>query len=186
MMVNGDTWLLNIRQELYNIGLGYIWESNVVDNTSFIIIKNRLCDIFQQKCQETISSSPKGHIFQYLTNVFTLQNYIVKVNNRQFQKELTRIRTSSHKLNIENGRFRNIVRNERKCTKCNLEEIEDEYHFVIACPFYQEIRQNLIKPYYRKKPSVYKFIQLLCTSNVTDLNNLGKYLLKANKLRETI
>ena len=35
---------------------------------------------------------------------------------------------------IELGRHNNIPRNERKCTLCNLNDIEDEFHFVLKCP----------------------------------------------------
>ena len=38
--------------------------------------------------------------------------------------------------------------------------------------------------YYYKHPSVYRFIQLLTTSNNKELKNLGKYLVQAHTIRD--
>ena len=37
---------------------------------------------------------------------------------------------------------------DRKCTLCNMNEIEDEYHFILQCPIYETIRKQYIKKYY--------------------------------------
>jgi hypothetical protein len=37
--------------------------------------------------------------------------------------------------------------------------------------------------YYRQMPSCFKLVQLLSVRNIKELNNLGKYLLLAEKIR---
>jgi hypothetical protein len=44
------------------------------------------------------------------------------------------VRVSAHPLNIETGRYKNIIRSERKCRNCSEGDIEDEKHFVVDCP----------------------------------------------------
>jgi len=58
------------------------------------------------------------------------------------------------------------------------DDIEDEFHFVLKCKIFQDFRNYLIKPYlyYWKKPSMYKFIQLLSSNNIRELCNLGIFL----------
>ena len=63
------------------------------------------------------------------------------------------------------------------------EDIEDEFHFILKCPFYVELRKRYIKHYYYTKPSVFKLVQLLSAENTKELNNLGKFLVQAEKLR---
>ena len=63
-------------------------------------------------------------------------------------------------------------------------DIEDEFHFILTCPLYENIRQVYIKLYYCRNPSMYKFIQLLKNENTTHLKNLAKYIIEAFKLRE--
>ena len=183
MLNQNDIWLMNVKEELYRIGLGYIWENPDFYGKPFDLVKSRLLDIFRQECFNKISTSPKGHLYQYIPDSFCLQFYIKKVTNTKFQKEITKIRTSSHTLNIEKGRYRNIERNDRKCTLCDRNDIEDEFHFSLLCPFYADLRILYIKKFYRIRPSVFKFLQLLRTNNIKELNMFGKYLHLANKRR---
>ena len=65
-------------------------------------------------------------------------------------------------------------------------DIEDEMNFIQKYPVFQGVRKFLTKSYYWKKPSMYKFIQLMSTNNLTELPNLGKYILRALKLRSDL
>ena len=55
---------------------------------------------------------------------------------------LSQFRIPAHDEEIEKGRHRNVNfrRSERKCKLCNLSVTENEYHFLLACPFYRKIR----------------------------------------------
>jgi hypothetical protein len=66
--------------------------------------------------------------------------------------------------------------NYRICNMCNNNDIEDEYHFILECSKFVEIRRKYIKPYYCINPSAFKITQLLSLQNIKELNNLGKYL----------
>ena len=95
---------------------------------------------------------------------------------------ITKYRLTAHKLSIETGRYYNAPRENRICPLCLTDE-EDEYHFIFICPFYIDLRKLYIKQYFWKRPSVYKLIQLFTSENVKELNGLGLYLHKAEKLR---
>ena len=43
------------------------------------------------------------------------------------------MRTSSHNLPIETGRYQNLNRNERFCSMCDLNEIGSELHVLFIC-----------------------------------------------------
>ena len=53
---------------------------------------------------------------------------------------LAQLRSGTLPLNIETGRFRNIDVENRKCTLCNHNEVENEVHFVCECPVYDDHR----------------------------------------------
>ncbi len=75
---------------------------------------------------------------------------------------LSRLRLSSHCLNIEVGRYHpRVPRHRRYCTQCNTLDIEDEYHFILICSKYRQIRLLHIPPYYRVNTNMAKFIQLM-------------------------
>ena len=51
-------------------------------------------------------------------------------------------RISNHKLEIENGRYKNITRDKRFLEYCDSNEIEDVYHFVLKCQNCKKIREK--------------------------------------------
>ena len=79
---------------------------------------------------------------------------------------MAKLRFSSNKLNIEIGRHNKIDRQDRKCIRCNLNDIEDEFHFVLVRPDYVNLRNAYIPKYYSNRPSVLKFIELVQTNNI--------------------
>ena len=52
------------------------------------------------------------------------------MNNFHYKRSTCRLRISSHRLQIETGRYRNVPRDERICQKCSENEIEDEQLFL--------------------------------------------------------
>ena len=93
-------------------------------------------------------------------------------------------RCSSHKLLIEQGRHVNIERMLRLCQNCNSNVIEDEYHFLLACPAYRHLRIKYLKKYYYTWPSINKFKLLLSTQSKNIIQNIAKYLDEAFKIRK--
>ena len=47
-------------------------------------------------------------------------------------------------INTEIGRYRSIPIEARLCRLCNMNEIEDEIHFLFRCPTYNVQRNNMV------------------------------------------
>ena len=58
-----------------------------------------------------------------------------------------------------------IARNQRLCFACNTNEVEDEYHFLIVCPFFADVRKLFFKKYFYTRPSMLKYKNLMNTNN---------------------
>ena len=184
MIKCNDAWITGIKNELNSLGLLYLFEDPCTsDKVIYNLIESRIKDVYAQTLLANISESPKGRLYQHLIDYFTLQSYLRKPINPLYRNYISRFRLSSHTLKIEQGRYTNDRKENRKCTLCDLNDIEDEFHFVLKCPFYSLLRKQYIKEYYYKKPSVFKMIQLFSVQNVTELCNLGKYLHLATKKR---
>ena len=120
---------------------------------------------------------------------FHTELYLDAVDNPKYRNAITRIRTNSHTLEIERGRFTKpkTPLTERKCSVCNV--VEDEVHFVCACSIYENERKVLFS-YIDKTYSNFhmlnnndKFIHLFAMENRMCINLLGKYLYNAFRLR---
>ena len=87
-----------------------------------------------------------GHIhltlYREIKSTFEISPYLLKMKNRKYRNAIAKICLSSHQLAIDKGRHANIERNERKCFQCT-DEIEDEFHFILSCPVYEDLRKNI-------------------------------------------
>ena len=59
---------------------------------------------------------------------------------------------------------------------CDLNDLGDEYHYVMICPVFKDIREIYLKKYYINRPSVFKFTALMQSKNRNILTNLAKFI----------
>ena len=80
-------------------------------------------------------------------NTFKTESYLFHFLSRQHRSFIAQLRLGILPLRIETGRFENIKDSltgrfcklkveERKCQICNLDDIEDEKHFLCICQVY--------------------------------------------------
>ena len=83
-------------------------------------------------------------------------------------------------------KLRSLPYDERLCNLCQRQDLEDEYHLVLICPVYIELKNNIIKKNYFGRPNMDKFMQLVTTNNKCILKKLAMYLHHAFILRKTL
>ena len=149
------------------------------------VFKMRLSDMFQQEWHGRICDSTRATFYRTFKDQITFSPYLDGVSSKLYRISLSRLRTSSHRLGIEIGRWRRPVlpREQRKCPRCN--KIDDEYHFLLECCILKDLRTQLIPAYYWKRPTMFKCIQLLNSSDKT-LNKLAKYVHRGFMLKSWI
>ena len=177
-----------MRTLLYTHGFGYVWEdpSLVNPNTSLIMFKQRLIDTFVQQWSVDVANNNVLCLYKHFKINFEYEYYLDCCKYRKFRETLTQLRLSSHQLRIETGRHgqRRIDRSERKCQICNSDDLEDEYHFVLICAAYTDLRLKYIPVYYRHRPSVDKFTRLMNTLKPRLIRNLSYYVYYAFEKRK--
>ena len=65
--------------------------------------------------------------------------------DKKIISQYSKLRLSSHRLNIEVGRYRRTPVNLQMCNICSSSDIEDEFHLMCVCPKYSDIRNNLFE-----------------------------------------
>ena len=73
---------------------------------------------------------------------FKKEKYLSIINNVDIRKCLTSFRISTHKLEIEVGRYKHISATNRICKICSSGEVEDERHLIFSCNKYSSVRQS--------------------------------------------
>ena len=83
------------------------------------------------------------------------------------------------------GRHNGTLMEHRLCTHCesrNNVVIEDEYHFLLCCPKYRELRDMYIDPVYHTNVTFEKFTMLMSSNDCNTLRNLALFVYHAFKL----
>ena len=181
-----QSWINKVKDLLDKNGFTEVWYNpHLIHKEKFLaILKRRLIDNFIVDLRAGLNHSTSMSLFREIRETFDLSSYLLKLQNRKQRNAITKLRLSSHSLYIETGRHTGVARENRKCILCNKNDLEDEFHFVLKCPLYQELRTTYIKRYYTNNPSMYKFLELL-NSKGKCLKNLALYIIKAFEVRNT-
>ena len=135
-----------------------------------------------QNWRAGIISTPKLNYYKDFKVEFKYEEYLDYISNSKHRIELTRFRLSAHNLEIETGRFNNINRDNRICTVCNSNMIETEYHFLLCCTYYSDIRTKFIRN--PSWPTYYKFLNILRSQSKTATRNLARYIYHVTMKRD--
>ena len=93
---------------------------------------------------------PKLDFYNTLKTIFKQEKYL-DISEPSHKRSLTKLRASSHRLNIEIGRYgkQPLPREERICKYCelkhNLKVIDDEVHVIENCPLYEDDHRTIIR-----------------------------------------
>ena len=82
-----------------------------------------------------------------------------------------------------------LERTDRKCPFCK-SVIEDEFHFIITCPLYENERNSLFLAcdenfmHFETMSNDTKFIFIMSNEDIYVTSNLGAFIFKSMKIRE--
>ena len=106
------------------------------------------------------------------------------------KKAISKLRKGNHRLTIETGRWTNIVRENRICTQCSQNKVEDEYHFIFDC-YKHTVERNIAFEKIKNKTGINLFdttqqienLKILFKSDSPCAQNIiGKYSKLCSKL----
>ena len=176
-------WVTQVKSVLYEHGYGYVWLSEEINNVKLESIKKRIFDNYYQKWYSDINNSSKLKSYSIFKHTFNREKYLDVIKERHLKTSLAKFRTSAHQLAIETGRYTNTPQNERHCKSCNMNLIESEYHFLLVCPKYRELRSKYFTSYFCHSPSLNKFDSLMSSNSKKTIYNIAKFIYYANKIR---
>ena len=182
----GLEWVNRIKYCLSENGFGYTHLQNDVHN-AHIKLGARQVDIFNQTALSNIANpDSKLRTYSLVKNTPGTENYLLNIVNNKYRQAVSKLRLSNHDLMIEKGRHKGVGKNERFCPFCANTSIEDEIHFVVTCPIFSTLRNDLLtdqekaiinSPHLLEKQ---KFVSLLGDPSLS----VAKFICKAFQLRD--
>ena len=122
--------------------------------------------------------------YRHFYSSFDVQFYVRCMLPIHLTRILAILRYSAHTLRVEKGRHNDTPYQQGLCIFCTNNQIEDEFHLVLQCPFYSDLRLRYIpKRYIKQHPSVQDFYLLMQCKNESIITRLAQYLIVAFQKR---
>ena len=126
-----------------------VWEHHRVENANRLIKQVKLCLINTYKVDWSIKARNSIKLRTYIKFKFehSVGEYLFYIPDTRWMKALSRLRMSSHMLEIERGRHvkpQKLPLEQRICQRYTSNSIDDEIHFLITCPYFFTQRTSLL------------------------------------------
>ena len=177
-------WLSSVKDIFEEVGVLQNFELKTCCDIPYC--RRMLMEKYNEDWNQLLGAKPKLRTYRNIKNKFCPESYTLLNLKRNERSVLAQIRCGILPIHIETGRFVNIKAEDRICTLCNANEVEDEYHFLFYCQLYEFEREN----FYRELRTSYP--------NIDQLNNpcklrflfnmeprkLGKYAVRIWDIRQ--
>ena len=110
------------------------------------IFYSRSTNYYLEKWTQDKGKSSKLAIYHSFKSELEPERYLL-MSNWSCISSLARFRCSNHKLVIEEGIHNALNLENRPCKFCDSIQvcvIEDEFHFLLICPLFNELKDNYI------------------------------------------
>ena len=145
------SWVVGLKQILEVNGMSSFFLNDYDDKPCFVNKRlfQTLCDQFHQNAFETIrNEDSKLRTYAVFKTLNGFEKYLLHIKNPKTRSTITKLRLSNHNLLIETGRHKKGKWEKKKemriCPLCH-EGIEDEAHFLLYCPIYNRLREELFR-----------------------------------------
>ena len=121
-------------------------------------------DCYLQKWNQNLSDTSKADSYREYKTLLAPEKYLSLNLSYSQKKSIARFRTSTHNLMIEKVMHLGLDRTCRLCPLChanNISVVETEFHFLIECSTYENIRIDVFGNNYFTHRDIYTFNRLM-------------------------
>ena len=178
--VDVHNWACSIKRCLDVCGFSYVWlNGGVVHEKAFLrAFRQRLIDCHKQEWFSKIMESDRFSTYCSFKSLLQPERYLTYITINKFRNIFVKLRLGIIDLNV-NKRY-NAVPN--MCPFCP--SVENELHFLLHCPKYQELREKYILKYFTDKVHVPPLMFLLQNESMHITRSVAMYCYYAMKTRE--
>jgi hypothetical protein len=187
------TWATNVKDVLCEYGFEHYWYQDSIPKSDIqvYVTKFKEC-VFTKFVSSWNAESHKYDslrtFIQYKTE-FRMESYLLNITDWKIRKIISQFRLNSHILNIEKGRHTKPKTPEcqRLCVLCHQCKVENEYHAMIECVFYADLRKTFFSVLKQHDPNILHgnvFNNIMKSKDSKVQFGLGKFLQKLFKKRQ--
>jgi hypothetical protein len=179
-----DNWSSNVLKVLSNVKLeSLFYEQRPID---IEMVKEKLMDMHEENWLHSVSIKPKLRTYKLFKETLHVENYVLYNLSISERSVMAQFRLGILPLNIETGRFRNQPIEERICDLCELNEIEDESHFLFKCTLYNDLRKIWMENILRINENFVQLDEISQMKIMFDKHHrcTAKFILRSLKIRK--
>ena len=179
--IKESEWINTVRIVLKMLGLErYFNQPNLLTTEKLKeTVTKKLQEIFTREWSTSLASQVGSLRFYKRFKIeFSREGYLDSVPCYKLRKLVSKFRCSDHKLEIEVGRRKKVLADERTCNVC-MNGVECEVHFLTECPLYNGLRLKYLGENVQRD-----LIEIMKCGDKATSFNLANYLDKAYSLRE--
>ena len=205
-VLNGDEIKSSFGDHIKNllrvIGFEHVWQNKGTFSKRTLInaVERKLIERYNSFFKEAINGriTVKGRTldklrtFKTFKNNYKLENYLCMKVDKHLIFNLAKLRISNHQLEIETGRYKKKVIDQRLCKVCNQNGmVEDEFHFLLTYKAYQAERNefftkiNAIIVPFESYTSQEQFLFLMSTNDTEVIMLLIYFIEKCLQIRQS-
>ena len=175
LLPQSSKWICFIRQILSDVGRYDLWlyQNNIQSTKISKDIKQILLEQNYQIWHSELQKSSKGTNYNLFKDSITLEQYFIILPRKSYLP-LVKFRTTNHFFPVETDRWQKLEPSE--CDLCDTNDVCDEYHLLMVCPYFAQHRKFYIKRRYFSRPNVLKFKELMSVTNKTQLLKLSRFV----------
>jgi hypothetical protein len=158
---NRSNWSYDMQNLFLMLNMDDVFDHITVCN--LLTAQNELAHLNNMHWFEEVLNKPKLRTYVLFKN--EVEPYVKQHMHKRIRSRFAQFRLGILPLHIETGRYENTPVFDRKCKLCELDHIEDEYHFLMICPFYNDFRLTMF----------YKASQIV--SSFATCNNDDKFVI---------
>ena len=128
---------------IYKMISGQIWKEKYRPKHKFF--QKRALDCYiQNQIFNYIDNKDNRSFFTELKQTYEKERY-VNLKNFEIQFALSKLRLSSNTLAVVTGKWYRFKKENRLCSFCSVNAMQDEFSFLIDCPNYKKLRKSVLK-----------------------------------------
>ena len=182
---NCNNWLNKVKVMFESVQLGNLLDFDVEHSKCDInVLKERLMLNFVKSWENDVNriDAKKGggqnklRTYRLFKQEYGVEDYVRNISiGIRARKAFAQLRCGSAPINVELGRYKNgiyLPHEERICPIC-LDGVEDEFHVIMKCHFYEDVRDDLfdsasrVVPHFNDCDMDEKFVLLMTHVDLT-------------------
>jgi hypothetical protein len=138
-----DNWCFEMKLLFDKVEQSDVFINKRSCNIEHIQTKN--INLVNDEWKNNLYTKPKLRTYVLFKEKYCTENYVKYCMSRQQRSLIAQLRLGILPIHIETGRFTGTKLEDRICQLCDIQEVEDEIHFVCKCNLFKGLREIMYR-----------------------------------------